>query len=87
MIKTLLLSKEVDDNDIDLLVQPESFFTKLSQRELEGCYTVLRKMLKPVFSGSVDHRINLLDAKKVKQVLKASNWTTSIEDIRIMNEF
>ena len=50
-------------------------------------YKILVRAIRPIFSGSLDHRINMLDAKKVLPVLGLENLNLSSlteEDLRLM---
>ena len=63
---TLLLTKEVLDGLPDFLNMPLQKFENCTIAELDFAFQILVASIKPVYSGSVDHRINTLDIKKTK---------------------
>jgi len=63
--------------------QHQSYFQKLTQKKLEEAFNILKRIVKPVFSGSVDHRINLLDMRKVRYLLKNPKYEASLGDMEL----
>lgn len=63
--KTVLQTKEVEDNEIDYLKIDSEDFSKLSVKEASLIYTKLLKYIKVIFTGSADPQINRIDYKKV----------------------
>lgn len=64
-------------------------FKTLSKQEASLAYRFLYKALKPVFSGSVDHRVNLLDHRKVIMMLeKGGKLLEGVKEmeLKLMNE-
>ena len=67
--QTLLLVQDTEDSAVHLLSNQPSYFKDLSSSVLEEEFKKLIRSAKPVFSGSLDHRINCLDIIKVKNFL------------------
>lgn len=63
------MQSEVNDKDTDLLKFSDSDFRKFDKATLEHAYNTFLKILKPTFSGSVDHRINKIDFTKINKML------------------
>lgn len=67
--QSLLLVQDTEDSAVHLLSNEPSYFKGLSSFELEEEFKKLIRSAKPVFSGSLDHRVNCLDIIKVKNFL------------------
>lgn len=67
---TVLMVPEVQDGLPDFMTFSSHKLDTLQTEELEFMYSVIMQALRPVISGSADHRINLLDPFKVQQVLQ-----------------
>jgi hypothetical protein len=70
VIRTVLLTKELNDLEVDMCGVNDSYFSKMNISQLHQAFTMLKTMIRPVFSGSIDHRINLLDLWKLKKTRK-----------------
>lgn len=71
--RTILLTKEMDDNLEDFVkIDMEDFIDLSKTPKASLMYKLLLKAEAPVFSGSIDHRMNLLDFKKLKHALVAN---------------
>ena len=67
--RTLLRTREVDDNIPDYLKMDVAKFRKLSPQEVADAYKQIKKATKTVFSGTVDPLVNILDYSRVKSKL------------------
>lgn len=56
--------------------------------ELEHDFRILIRASKPIFSGSVDHRVNILDIVKVKKYLSLSESLRDLpgDDVHLMKK-
>jgi hypothetical protein len=61
---------EVQDGLPDFMTFNTHKLDTLQNEELEYMYSVIMQALRPVISGSADHRVNLLDPFKVQQVFQ-----------------
>lgn len=77
--RTLLRTREVDDNIIDFLKMDLAKFRRLRPNEAAQAYKQLRKAIKPVFSGDVDPLVNMLDYTKVKAKLSKGSMISQAE--------
>ena len=62
---------------------------KFDIAQAQAAYKVLVRAMRPVYSGSLDHRINMLDAKKVLPILNLENFNhskLSEQDLNLMVE-
>ena len=71
-LKTLLMTKDPLDGIPDFVNMPGYSFDRSAVDELHFAFEILILALKPVYSGSVDHRVNTLDLKKTKEVLASA---------------
>ena len=67
--RTLLLIPEIDDNMEGIINLELSTLGRFTIKEAQRAYKILVRSSKPTFSGSIDHRINLLDARKVLPIM------------------
>ena len=67
--KTVLCTREVDDNEIDFIAMEMHKFRKLSNDVLPRAFKQIMRAIKPVFSGNVETQINKLNYEKVKSKL------------------
>ena len=67
--RTLLLTPEIDDNLEGIINLELSILAKYTVKEAQRAYKILVRSSKPIFSGSIDHRVNLLDARKVLPIM------------------
>lgn len=77
--RTLLRTREVDDNIQDFLKLDIAKFRRLKPNEAAQAYKQLRKSIKPVFSGDVDPLVNMLDFSKVKAKLSKGSLISQSE--------
>jgi hypothetical protein len=71
--RTVLLTKEMDDNQEDFInIDIDDFIALGKTHKANLMYKLLLRSEAPVFSGSVDHRMNLLDFKKLKHAFRAN---------------
>ena len=68
--RTILLTTEIEDNLSGLLNYDLVKISKFSIKQAQISYKILMRSSKPIFSGSVDHRINLLDSRKVLPIMQ-----------------
>jgi hypothetical protein len=52
------MTDEVEDGIPDFISQPDYFFTGLSNDDLSEVVLSTVSSIKPVFTGSLDHRVN-----------------------------
>ena len=64
--RTILRTREIDDQVQDYLSMEMDEFKQLKYKESGVAYTQLMKVARPVFSGSVDPIINKFNYKKIK---------------------
>lgn len=83
--RTLLRTREVDDNIPDYLKMEVAKFKKLSPQEVADAYKQIKKATKTVFSGTVDPLVNLLDYGRVKSKL-SRNALCNQNEIDIIEE-
>ena len=87
--RTVLLTKEIHD-DLEYMANLDlQLIFKLSLTEAQLAYKTLVRSVRPVFSGALDHRINMLDARKVLPVLALDNLNKSQlteQDLNLMLE-
>lgn len=77
------MTKEVDDSQHDVIkYYTEAVLRDIGPTELQKTYETLFKMIMPVYSGSVDHRVNLFDLKRVKGLLQIENGNQFEPDTR-----
>jgi hypothetical protein len=64
------------------------FFQSLTLTELELKFRVLIRASKPVFSGSLDHRVNLLDIVKIQKflILPEREQESSADELMLMKK-
>jgi hypothetical protein len=70
--RTILRTREIDDNVIDYLQMDMENFRNIKYKEASVAYTQLMKVAKPIFSGSVDPMVNKLNYKKIKDKISSS---------------
>lgn len=66
---TVLLNREVLDGIPDFISLPQHIFDKCTTEELEFAFQALILAMKPLYSGSLDHRVNQIDIKKTRLFL------------------
>lgn len=66
--KTILMTKEIDDEYDYYLRMDIDAFCKLSKEECEKAYKYLVKSLRVIFTGSVDPFVNTVNLKKVQEI-------------------
>ena len=76
--------QDTDDAETHLTSKHISFYQGLSLAELEEKFKILVRASKPVFSGSIDHRVNLLDIVKVQQQLSKKRKDYQPEELALM---
>ena len=87
-LTTLLLTRDQLDGIPDFLNQPQYHFDKCSVAELQFAYQILVLSLKPIYSGSLDHRVNTVDIKKMKEILKTQvAYNINKYDVKLMQDF
>jgi hypothetical protein len=59
--RTVLLTKEMDDNQEAFINLKDSDFKEVCEQKSALVYKVLKKAMTPIYSGAIDHRMNLLD--------------------------
>ena len=68
-MRTVLLIKEIKDKNEDFVNMDPSEMKQFKKKQAQEAYKALVRATKPTFSGSIDHRINLLEFRKVAAVL------------------
>jgi hypothetical protein len=58
------MTKESLDGVPDFITQPYNYLDNRAKDELNFSFKILILSLKPIFSGSVDHRVNRIDANQ-----------------------
>ena len=62
---TIVLTKEIDDAEPDYVCIDVAEIAKMDREEAQRAYKMLHRAVKPTFSGNCDHRLNLLDIRRV----------------------
>ena len=75
--RTVLLTKEISEDSEYMPNLEIPLLAKFDQEQAQAAYKILVRALRPVYSGSTDHRINMLDAKKVLPILSLENFNQS----------
>jgi len=56
----------MDDSQEDFINLKDREFVKIVRQKPNLVYKILKKAAKPIYSGSIDHRTNMLDTQKMK---------------------
>ena len=86
---TLLMSREALDGIPDFIALPQYSFERCPDDELQFAFQILVLGLKPVYSGSLDHRVNTLDLIQTREVLNTKKLSENIatNHLELMKEF
>ena len=72
-----MLTKEINEEDEYMPNLEIPLMAKFDVEQAQAAYKILVRAMRPVYSGSLDHRINMLDAKKVLPILNLENFNHS----------
>ena len=73
----MLLTKEINEENEYMPNLEIPLMAKFDVEQAQAAYKILVRAMRPVYSGSLDHRINMLDAKKVLPILNLENFNHS----------
>ena len=81
--KTLLLVDETEDGLPNFIKMDQQFFCNLAVEDLFGVLQYVVQAIKPVFSGSLDHRVNMheIRMRKPESQQSSKNLTHSNADL------
>ena len=72
-----MLTKEINEENEYMPNLEIPLMAKFDIEQAQAAYKILVRAMRPVYSGSLDHRINMLDAKKVLPILNLENFNHS----------
>ena len=72
-----MLTKEINEENEYMPNLETHLMKKFDIEQAQAAYKILVRAMRPVYSGSLDHRINMLDAKKVLPILNLENFNHS----------
>ena len=72
-----MLTKEINEENEYMPNLELPLMKKFDIEQAQAAYKILVRAMRPVYSGSLDHRINMLDAKKVLPILNLENFNHS----------
>ena len=72
-----MLTKEINEENEYMPNLEIPLMAKFDVEQAQAAYKILVRAMRPVYSGSLDHRINMLDAKKVLPILNLENFNHS----------
>ena len=83
--------KEIPDATDDMVNMDEKLMGKFTKSQAQVAYKVLSRAVLPTYSGSVDHRVNLLNKQKVFAILDVDpkqqrEFRFSPEQVGLMKE-
>ena len=83
------MTKEISEENEYMQNLEHLLMAKFDVQKAQAAYKILIRAVRPVYSGSLDHRINMLDAKKVLPILSLENFNQnklSEQDLNLMIE-